>query len=458
MFGLTGGAVAGWRRDAPAQGAATPGGPFTVSVKEGETLAKAVARSAQTAQWLFLPSGDYPVDEPVSLPSGVFLQGAGPSTTLRIAQSVRTACFVLNGVSDVAIRDLVIEGPGASDLKTDGIRGNGLKRFIFERIELRRCPWRAVELSGQCADGLIRNCTITDAGDRGLVLEGAVRCSVEGCSVSGCASHGIWAIRGAENINVIANDSHHNGGQGIELFSGSNACIVAQNHCYENTLGIACNAVRRSALLGNLVENNRSNGIDCNNCEQIRIIGNHSEHNGSPRSPGQDVEGCGILLFRTRDSVVVGNVSINNDQGRSNRSGIQLTDVGEAEHLCTRNVLIGNACFDDQEQPTQTVGIRIGRKASTCPDNLVVGNSLGRGPQAPFGGTQRAATQTADNWLGGANEWAAAAGSPLPTVTALPVADVSLHGRVVLLDENGAETPYVCCRRAGKLAWMKLLS
>ena len=150
---------------------------------------------------------------------------------------------------------------------------------------------------------------------------------------------------------------------------------------------------------------------------------------------------------------MVGNISVNNDQGDSYRSGIQLMDAGEDEFLCTRNVVTGNVCLDDQEKATQQVGIRIGRVESKCPDNLIVANSLGRHPHGPFGGNRRGAAATAHNWTGDSPEDHAPVSPLIPVVGELPEPEARWHGRLVLLNVNDDEIPYVCRRKSGKLEW-----
>jgi len=404
-----------------------------------------------------IPAGEFTIAEPIALPTGCTLRGAGPRTVLFIDPSARgEGVFLLKDVTDVAIRDLVIDGSKAARSKIDGVRGSNVKRFVLEDIRFVNCPHRAVNIWGESAEGAIRRCTSVGAGDRAIVLGGATHCVVEGCVVRDGHSHGIWVLSNARNITVVNNYAHDNKGQGIEVFNGCEACTVAYNHCARNSLGIHCHTVRRSLLLGNVVERNRSNGIDCNNCDQMRIIGNHCEANGSPRSKGNNAEGSGILLFRTRDSLVVGNVCINNDQGNSLRSGIQIMDEGEDRFLCARNVVVSNVCFDDQKTPTQQVGMRIGRPASKCPDNLVVGNSLGRHPRGPFGGNRRDSIIAAHNWLGRFAQTAPSSSPSVLVVKELPEPEARWHARIVLLGTDDTESAYLCRKKAGTFEWMRI--
>ena len=436
---------------------AAPGGTVVIRARPNQSLADAVAEAAKTCCELYLPAGEFEVAEPIVLPTGCRLTGAGPSTVLRIAPSARgEGAFYLTDVTDVAIRNLVIDGSNAGGSKMDGVRGANLKRFSLESIQFRNCPKRAINIWGKSSEGTIRNCTCVGTRDRAIVLGGATHCVIEGCVAEGGGSHGIWVLSNARHITVINNDIHDNGGQGIEVFKGCEMCTVAYNRCAGNSLGIHCHTVRRSLLIGNVVERNRSNGIDCNNCAQMRIVGNHSEFNGSPRTEKHKTEGSGILLFRTRDSVVVGNVSINNDQGGSLRSGIQLMDEGQDESLCARNVVTGNVCFDDQEAPTQEVGMRIGRTVSKCPDNLIVANSLGRHPKGPFGGNRRGAAMAAHNWSGALPEAHIPAPPRVPVLKRLPKPEERWHGRIVLVAVEDTEVPHLCRRKEGALQWMRI--
>jgi len=461
-LGLAGGAFVA-PRVVLCDAAGLPGSVATVAVQLGESLAAAIARAAARSPCLYLPPGEYLVREPVSIPSGTTLFGAGPRTVLRLADdSGAQAEMVLRDVEQITVRDLVLKGSavqGANTVETrraHGIQASGLKRFAFENLDIRDFPGRGVNLWGGSKEGVIRNCRVTRSGDRGIVLGGAAHCIVEGCVAAENGAHGLWLLSGAEHVTVMNNHCHDNRSVGIEVFKDCEACVVAYNRVARNTLGIHCFTVRRSLLLGNVLERNRSNGIDCNHCNQMRIIGNHSEFNGSPRTEANQVEGCGILLYRTSDSLVLGNVCINNDQGHSLRSGIQLMDEGEDGALCARNVVVGNVCLDDQDKPTQQVAMRIGNPKSRCPDNLVVANGLGRHPQGPFGGNRRGALNAAHNGSGEHEEVHSPMPPRLPRLGQLPPTSEPWHGRVVLVARDQTEVAYLCRRDAGVLRWVEM--
>jgi len=428
----------------------------TVRPRSGEPLAKVIRCVASSNRYIHLPEGEFTLTEPISIPSGTVLLGCGSRTVLRLARGFNdTAAFLLKDAGDISIGNFVLDCSAVGG-KIDGIYAVNLKHFLFENIHLVKCPSRAIDIWGKSESGIIRNCVVIESGDRGIVIGGASNCLVEGCINERNGAHGIWVLSGARSIVLLNNISRDNRGNGIELIKNPELCTVAFNHCHGNTLGIHCYMARRTLLLGNTSHDNRSNGIDCNNCEEMRIIGNHCERNGSPRTEENKYEGTGILLFRTRDSLVVGNICANNDQGNSHRSGIALMDDGEEGLLCERNTVVGNICLDNQEKPTQKVGIRVGRTNSKCPDNLIVGNSIGRHPGAAIGGNRQGNAIAAHNWYGEFPRPHPAVEPRIPTVEKLPQPQERWHGRIVLLAGTEAEVPYLCRREKGELKWVKV--
>ena len=222
--------------------------------------------------------------------------------------------------SNVMIQDLCIDGNIEENAgpETD---------FTFEAIHFYNT-----------SDSTIRHCVVRDWPSDGIGVQGGRNVKVIGCTVSGCRGHGYHPGTSLQHAVWNGNLGHHNRGDGL-YFCASVQHIVVSDSVFHHNAGDGIGGLGGGGDRYNVVANNV--------CEA------NGQH--------------GIDAAGGTENVIASNVCINNSQSKSGRF------VGICLHDATRTTVTGNRCLDNQNKPTQLVGIRESGKSD---HNLFATNHL----------------------------------------------------------------------------------
>ncbi|MHA1924779.1 MAG: right-handed parallel beta-helix repeat-containing protein, partial [Candidatus Thorarchaeota archaeon] len=136
---------------------------------------------------------------------------------------------------------------------------------------------------------IIRNNTVKDNGDRGLLIDYSVNCSILENSVSGNGNIGI-NLRDGNTFHIENNTVYNNAVHGIE-FGNCHHCNVTRNYIYDNVLrGINGAITPYLRIEENIIANNYICGASLNG-DHSRIINNtfYSNNRGAVAVGATDV-------------------------------------------------------------------------------------------------------------------------------------------------------------------------
>lgn len=163
-----------------------------------------------------LEAGAYSLPEPISIPSGVRLSGAGVATVLYPSVS-GTSVILVNNASNWEVSDLAIDGGPLQRL--NAITVNGGSDWLIDRVKIIRCG--SMNQENPQDDGAYSGMGIAVSSTLGETLRGTIR----DCQVSLIAGGGI------------------NNGDGIYIGSGVGTHDILIDRCYVSTCGRHCYAV-----------------------------------------------------------------------------------------------------------------------------------------------------------------------------------------------------------------------
>lgn len=156
-----------------------------VLVSPGQSVQLALDTTAKTGRWVILKAGVHLLPATLKIPSGITLAGEGLGTILFLDPNsgMRDAMVnAENSMSDITIRDLVIEGatktqtgddPNSSRSFKGGYNRGGItfrslkegqmQHILLSNITIRNCTYNGLFISG--ADGVsINNCDFNENG------------------------------------------------------------------------------------------------------------------------------------------------------------------------------------------------------------------------------------------------------------------------------------------------------
>ena len=225
-----------------------------------------------------------------------------------------------NNISQVVIRDLVIDGHSGNEDKPTTHVDPG---FTFAAIHL-------VEATDSRVDG----CWIRDWSGDGVSLQRGAGNAVLRCRIQNCRGNGLHPGGGLRDSTFSENVVRGCGGEGLYF----------------------CAGVRHVVVSGNIFTGNKGNGIGAlgDNGDKYNIVANNvCETNG----------GSGIWLFDGDSNTVSNNICVNNAG-----CGILLNRTADT-------IVQGNRCLDDRRAKTQKHGVF---EYGSCRSNLFA-NNLCRG-------------------------------------------------------------------------------
>lgn len=175
----------------------------------------AIQAAINAANGVFFPSGNYLVNAQIDLKSDLLLFGEGGS---KISLAAGVTPYVLRGsaTDNVTIRDLEIEGNGASGFSTVYITN--------------------------ATNVTVDNCKITKSGSNALFFVDCLFAKVQNCTLSNNFYYGL-EFRDCVGCKAIANQCAENGDTGVATSAGgrgimlwrSRGCYIAGNRFVDNT-------------------------------------------------------------------------------------------------------------------------------------------------------------------------------------------------------------------------------
>lgn len=293
--------------------AAIPGN--SLRVKPGESLQEALDKSAGTGIWVIATSGLHTLSAPLKIPSGTVLSGEGLETVLFLDPSSGARETIVNSdpdISDVTIRDLVVEGATNPELASDpnsrrsyrstairggimfmGNRAGQIKNISLINLTVQNCTWNGVfvnaaenvYISGcnfnesgssvvpgprlqhnllitRCSDVIVENSRLVNSPHgSGLAVAHSGNVRVSNCEIARNAWYGLL-ITESEGVVVEGNLVEANDRSGIMaefLYKGSSNILIDNNIIhYNNGYGIEAWSATNLKETGNILEGNRS--------------------------------------------------------------------------------------------------------------------------------------------------------------------------------------------------------
>jgi parallel beta-helix repeat protein len=300
-----------------------------------------------------LKKGTYTIDGIISiLKSGVTLEGEGPATIIKAANSSELNRLISVGdggsasYSDICIKDLQVDGNGAnqSSGNSSPIVIWGTDSYIHKRVT-------------------VKNCWLTGAKLDCLKMLKAEECIIDGNHFYD--NTGTCIFNNHDYNTIVGNTSYNNG-----YFYYGSACnytSITGNISNGDSYGIYISAGWRDAISGNIITSPSNYGISLFGSQRIAVAGNHI-YGGS----------YGILLGNS-SSITKYNVITGNTLAWQSTRAIALY-AGSGG--CVSNTVSGNSIYGPGQQ-----GIYIYRSSY----NTINGNTID--------GVGRSATDSYDSIL-----------------------------------------------------------
>jgi parallel beta-helix repeat protein len=238
-----------------------------------------------------LSSGTFIIANKISLTSNTSLEGQGSSTIIKVANSTHIHAIELNGVLNVKIRNLTVDGNysnqsalTAPDLTASCINVTGVvSRIKIIDCELTNSIGHGLLLQGGTQvynSGIIANNQIYGNRQNGIHMTPAAEYFVISNNViNGNILTGI-NINGTTNLQLVGNNITDNGNYGIYSIGSAmtnppGKCIINSNTVNHNTNGgiylTSHNYITLSA--NSVMANPQGHGIFLESCSFITIVG-----------------------------------------------------------------------------------------------------------------------------------------------------------------------------------------
>ncbi len=321
------------------------------------------AASAAGGAVVYLPGGTYVISTYLTIPSNVWLRGAGKTSVIKRADFKDGTGSMHLMISDTAATKIII-----SDLDIDGNGHNQVIELpIVTNYNANQCNIRLV----QATDCIIERVCSHDPVNACIYLEDCVGCIVTknvcygGVGTPG-GNFGDGAILHYGHNNVISNNVSHNHFNDGICSSEGDTITISGNVCFNNGgNGIelygasAVNLCRNSTVIGNTCYDNAYRGIFAAGTNQAYVLGGSIVGNTIWQNGWE-----GIYVLATRFTIAGNQIS------QSDRSGIRgdhLTDCVIADNIISENNIDSTAGFS---------GIYL---TGNAPRNMIHGNSITNG-------------------------------------------------------------------------------
>lgn len=259
-------------------------------INPGESIQIAIDKNPNA--YIVLKKGFHVLNEPLKIRSGITLAGEGRETVLMLDKDVLTATIVNaeNDMSDVVIRDLLIEGavkPGT------GFDPNYERaQRLFSNAPSREGISFMSDSVGKMKHILLENITVQNFTKNGVLISGAKDVYINKCDLDNNGSSVVPGkyfhhnLRLTRSVKCEIKNSRFDSslwGNGVEL-SFCKDVTIENNELARNRLsGIYCFESENVTITSNLLEGNDRSGIKIENvkdgCRNINITQNLIQNN-----------------------------------------------------------------------------------------------------------------------------------------------------------------------------------
>jgi parallel beta-helix repeat protein len=282
-------------------------------VSPGESIQNALNKASGSGATVFLKAGIHKFPETLKIPSKITLAGEGLATVLFLDPASGQRDAMVNAsadMSDVTIRDLVIEASNKTEIGSDP-NTNRSNKGGYNRGGI---VFRALT-EGQMKNISLVNISVQNATFQGVLISGADGVNITRCDfnenggnvVPGPALQHNLSITHSSNINVVGSRmSTSPFGSGISFDHCKNAkvndCEISRNAWH----GILVAESSNISISKNLIEANDKSGVMLeflfNGNSNINISNNIIHYN----------TGKGIESVSTKNGVFMGNKLVGN--------------------------------------------------------------------------------------------------------------------------------------------------
>jgi hypothetical protein len=305
----------------------------------------------------------YDITASVALLSNVTLQGEGiGATVFKCHANTNIHMILIDGVSNVIIRDFAVDGNKANNASQTGhnirIGHTGGASPVCDKIYAQNIYTHDAGLHGFI--------TAYDSSTQNGYLS-IINCRSDSNGVSSNGSG--FYINGFENVQMSHCFATGNQLDGIQ-WKTSNYLNISNCHSHDN-LRYGFFAVDGHANLNNL--SSYSNGqfgfyaqgggvFDPTNNTTINLVNAISYANGGSGVRLEDCDGCRLTNVRSYNTIGTGTLS-----------GLRF--VASTSNTSNRHQIVNCSFYDDQGTPTQTYGIWASG-GGTIDKNLIVSNAM----------------------------------------------------------------------------------
>jgi parallel beta helix pectate lyase-like protein len=249
------------------------------------------ALNAAEYREVFIPPGIWPVTS-ITIPGFKSLTGSWGRKYFTNGTIPTVYAGTVLSMSDATQTTPVITMGDTSRLENLAILGSG-----------STCQATGVFSAGHA---VIRDITVQYAK---IGIDGAyTNTTIENVEINSCVSHGITKLVDSRVVHCIINA---NNGRGIDMPTGSNSNVIANNKVEWNVdIGISCFSANDNVILGNFIDRNGKGGITVKGgSTNISVMGNTSRRNGRLSQAGTDEDDSNIALSSGTGIVVSGNTT-----------------------------------------------------------------------------------------------------------------------------------------------------
>jgi len=282
--------------------------------KTSAGIQAAINSLPSTGGKIFLPAGTYSINSTTTIPSNVWIEGAGASSTILYVQN-NSNCSVFansdqtNGNTNIKISNLKIDGNKSNNRFGYGIYFKYVDNSQIENCFIYNTAWEAIYFEGSASKS-----------KKNIVSHNIV---------DGSGGIGIEFYGGSHNIitdNLVQNNAY------TGIYSDSDYTTIANNVVRNNSTGGGNGGIvsrgKYSTTANNVCENNGHTGIHLYYGDYSVVSGNVCKGNNW----------YGIRVYGTDYSIIIGN-KLHDNGGTANYSGLRV-------YVSTNNFIIGNSITD----------------------------------------------------------------------------------------------------------------
>lgn len=286
-----------------------------IVVKPGEAVQFALDKASANNGYVLLSAGVHKISAKLEIPSGITISGEGRQTVIFLDPEAGRDAMINaeSNMSDVTIRDLVIEGALNPETGTDpnsrrsfrssanrgGIMFLGrfegeMKNITLQNITVRNCTYNGVYISG-AENVKILNCDFSENGSdvvpgpklqHNLLLSHCVNFEVNDCrlvtSPFGCGVTLTACKNGKIQNCEIARNAHY----GCLITESSDisviACLIENNDKSGVMAEFLSKGSENIEVSDNLIHYNNGFGIESYSTKNLKTLGNTLTGNSNP--------------------------------------------------------------------------------------------------------------------------------------------------------------------------------